>query len=111
METLLSVCTGAFILDKAGLLEGKKVTTFHNAIEELRKMATQSEVLENVRWVDNGKIITTAGISAGIDGSLRVIDRSLGREKALATVKYMEYDKWNPDQGMIVDPTAPVIKQ
>ena len=111
LETLLSVCTGAFILDKAGLLEGKKATTFHNAIEELRKMATKTEVLEGVRWVDNGKIITTAGVSAGIDGSLRVIDRSLGREKALATVKYMEYDHWNPDQGVVVDSISRVIKQ
>jgi len=110
-EVVLSVCTGAFVLEKAGLLEGKKATTFHNAIEELRKIATQTEVLDHVRWVDNGKIITTAGVSAGIDGSLRVVERLMGREKARSTARYMEYDKWNPDEGLIVPPKAEELKQ
>ncbi|MBK6995236.1 MAG: DJ-1/PfpI family protein [Saprospiraceae bacterium] len=110
-EVILSVCTGAFVLEKAGLLEGKKATTFHNAIEELRKTATNTEVLDHVRWVDNGKIVTTAGVSAGIDGSLRVVERLMGREKAHSTVRYMEYDKWNPDEGLIVTPKDIEIKQ
>lgn len=102
LEVALSVCTGAFLLEKAGLLEGKKATTFHNAIEDLRKKATKTEVLEHVRWVDNGKIVTTAGVSAGIDGSLRVVERLLGPEKALSTAYYMEYDKWIPKEGLVV---------
>jgi putative intracellular protease/amidase len=106
LDVALSVCTGAFVLAKAGLLDGKKATTFHNAIEDLRGQAKNTEVLENVRWVDNGKIITTAGISAGIDGALRVIDRSLGRKQALSTVRYMEYDHWNPENGLIVHPDS-----
>lgn len=110
VDAILSVCTGAFILDKAGLLVGKKATTFHNAISDLRAKATQTEVLEHVRWVDNGRIITTAGVSAGIDGALRVVDRSLGREKALSTTVYMEYDKWNPAEGMVVDSTTHSLK-
>lgn len=110
LEALLSVCTGAFILEKAGLLVDKKATTFHKAIAELRAKATKTEVLEQVRWVDNGRIITTAGVSAGIDGALRVIDRSLGREKALSTTQYMEYDKWNPTDGVVVDSMAHSLK-
>jgi len=110
-EVVLSVCTGAFVLEKAGLLKDKKATTFHDAIEELRKIATQTEVLDHVRWVDNGKIITTAGVSAGIDGALRVVERYKGREKALLTVRYMEYDKWNPDEGLIVAPKEAKLKQ
>lgn len=109
-EVVLSVCTGAFVLEKAGLLEGKKATTFHSAIEELRKVATKTEVVDHVRWVDNGKIITTAGVSAGIDGSLRVVERLIGREKALSTARYMEYDKWNPDEGLIVNPKVLELK-
>ena len=101
-EVVLSVCTGAFILEKAGLLEGKKATTFHNAIGDLRKIATKTKVLEHVRWVDNGKIVTTAGVSAGIDGALRIVERLMGPEKALATARYMEYDKWNPKEGLVV---------
>jgi transcriptional regulator GlxA family with amidase domain/DNA-directed RNA polymerase subunit RPC12/RpoP len=109
-EIVLSVCTGAFVLEKAGLLNGKKATTFHNALADLRKVATTTEVLDSTRWVDNGKIITTAGVSAGIDGSLRVIERLLGHEKALSAAKYMEYDKWKPEEGLIVPPET-AIKQ
>lgn len=102
-DALMSVCTGAFILEKAGLLVDKKATTFHNAIDNLRKKAPQTEVLENVRWVDNGQIVTTAGVSAGIDGALHVVERMMGRETAVATARYMEYDKWKPEDGVVVE--------
>ena len=105
LEVALSVCTGAFILQKAGLLKGKKATTFHNAIGRLQEIASETEVLENVRWVDNGKVITTAGVSAGIDGALHTVERIFGREAAEATARYMEYDKWNPEEGLIVEKT------
>ena len=98
----MSVCTGAFFLAKAGLPEGKKATTFHSVIQNLRDIAPNTEVLERVRWVDNGQVITTAGISAGIDGSLHVIDQFFGREKAVDVATYMEYDKWQPDSGIVV---------
>lgn len=66
-------------------------------------MATRTEVLENTRWVDNGRVITTAGVSAGIDGALHVVEKIFGPETAQATARYMEYDKWKPGEGMVVD--------
>ncbi len=102
-DALMSVCTGAFILEKAGLLEGKKATTFYRAIPRLREKAKQTEVLENVRWVDNGQIVTTAGVSAGIDGALHIVERMWGLEAAAATAQYMEYDKWKPEDGVVVE--------
>jgi transcriptional regulator GlxA family with amidase domain len=108
LEIVMSVCTGAFFLADAGLFEHKKVTTFHNAIGELRKQAPNAEVLEGVRWVEDGKLVTTAGVSAGIDGSLHVVARLLGDQEALDVVKYMEYDAWKPDNGLVVQK---VVKQ
>jgi putative intracellular protease/amidase/DNA-directed RNA polymerase subunit RPC12/RpoP len=97
-----SVCTGAFILGKAGLLDHLTVTTFHESIESLRKAVPEAKVLSNVRFVDNGQVITTAGISAGIDGALHIVEKIRGKEVAAQTAKYMEYDKWVPDQGLVI---------
>lgn len=102
LDALLSVCNGAHILQKTGLLDGKKATTHHSAIANLRRNSPTTEVLENTRWVDNGKIITTAGVSAGIDGALRVVERMYGMDAAKATARYMEYDKWDARGGVIV---------
>ena len=101
-RVIMSVCTGAKLLSKAGLLDGKEATTFHNAIESLREMTPKAKIHENTRFVDNGQIITTAGVSAGIDGALHVVTRFLGKEKAQEVARYMEYDKWKPDEGLIV---------
>lgn len=62
------------------------------------------EVLENTRFVDNGNIVTTAGVSAGIDSALHVISKMLGEDVAHETARYMEYDKWQPDAGFIIEP-------
>lgn len=97
-----SVCTGAFILGKAGLLDNLTVTTFHQSIERLQKEVPSAKVLPNTRFVDNGKIITTAGISAGIDGALHLVERLSGKEQAKRVANYMEYDKWVPEQGLII---------
>jgi|ERR1044072_8253746 transcriptional regulator GlxA family with amidase domain len=97
-----SVCTGAFILGKAGILDGQTVTTFHESIENLRQAVPQAKVLSNVRFVDNGKVITTAGISAGIDGALHLVAKLRGDETARRVAAYMEYDKWVPSAGLIV---------
>ncbi|HTD97850.1 MAG TPA: DJ-1/PfpI family protein [Mucilaginibacter sp.] len=104
-----SVCTGAFILGKAGFLDHLTVTTFHESIESLRQAVPQAKVLENVRFVDNGKVMTTAGISAGIDGALHLVEKIRGRDAAIQIAKYMEYDKWVPAQGLILtdQPTNP----
>lgn len=95
-EIAQSVCTGAFVLGKAGLLDGLTVTTFYGAIEGLQKSFPKAKVMDGRRFVDNGKVLTTAGISAGIDGSLHVVARLLGRRVADQTARYMEYH-WTPD--------------
>jgi len=95
-EIAQSVCTGAFVLAKAGMLDGLDVTTFHGAIEGLRKQAPNAHVQDGRRFVDNGHVVTTAGISAGIDGSLNVVARLLGRRIADQVSTYMEYH-WTPE--------------
>jgi len=97
-ELVLSVCTGALLLAKAGLLEGLSATTHHGAIELLRQTAPNTKVVTDRRFVDNGKIILSAGISAGIDMSLHVVARLFGEPEAVATAKYMEYD-WRREAG------------
>jgi transcriptional regulator GlxA family with amidase domain len=88
----LSVCTGALMLARAGLLEGLAATTHHSAFDELRAVAPNTTVLEDQRIVDNGTVIVSAGISAGIDMALHVVARLHGIEKARQTARYMEYD-------------------
>lgn len=87
-----SVCTGAFLLAQAGLLEGKSATTHWEDIDDLRAMFGSIEVVEGKRWVDEGVVITSAGISAGIDMSLHLVDRLAGRDLALKTARQMEFD-------------------
>lgn len=91
----MSVCNGAFVLADSNLLENKKITTHWTSISRLRRSVPTATVLENVRFVDNGQIITTAGISAGIDGALHVVERLLGNQAAKLTAKAMEYN-WQP---------------
>jgi transcriptional regulator GlxA family with amidase domain len=102
-----SVCTGAFILGKAGFLDGLKVTTFDGAIPNLRKQVPKATVLSNVRFVDNGTVITTAGISAGIDGALHMVSKILGEKKAQEVAKIMEYDKWVLTRGLLLTNQKP----
>jgi len=93
-EVTMSVCTGAFILAKAGLLDGQQATTHWGQLTRLRKAAPNIDVRDKVRFVDVGKIVTTAGVSAGIDGALHVVDRLSGRSTATWAASAMEY-KWN----------------
>jgi len=90
-ELVLSVCSGARILAKSGLLDGLEATTHHEVIEHLRELAPHTTVRENVRFVDTGRIMTSGGISAGIDLSFYVVDKLLGEEVAAKTARYMEY--------------------
>ena len=87
-----SVCTGAFLLAKAGLLDGLEATTHWEDIGELRAMFPRVRVREGVRWVDQGPIVTSAGISAGIDMSLHLVELLADRELALTTARQMEFD-------------------
>ena len=91
-ELVMSICTGARLLAKAGLLDGLEITTHHEAYDELRQLVPTAIVNERKRYIDRGKILTTGGISAGIDGSLYVVNKLLGREIARKTAIYMEYD-------------------
>lgn len=86
---------------KTSLLDNKKATTHHSTISTLRNLSPTTEVLEDTRWVESGMIITTAGVSAGIDGALRVVERMYGRQTAETTARYMEYDKWDPGDGVV----------
>ena len=88
---VLSVCTGALLLAKAGLLDGLEATTHHGAIDLLRQVAPKTTVHSDLRFVDNGRVICSAGIAAGIDMSLHVVGRLLGREVADKTARQMEY--------------------
>jgi transcriptional regulator GlxA family with amidase domain len=98
---LMSVCTGAQILARAGYLDNKNVTTWHGYINDLQKLVPTAVVLGNTRFVDNGNIITTAGVSAGIDGALYLVSRLNGMDAAKKTAYYMEYDKWDPKAGKV----------
>ncbi len=90
-DKVLSVCTGALLLAKVGLLDGLKSTTHNSAFELLAEIAPNTEIMRDARFVDNGKVITSAGISAGIDMSLYVIEMLYGKEVAQNTAEYMEY--------------------
>jgi putative intracellular protease/amidase len=94
-EVVVSVCTGSFLLAKAGLLDGLEATTHGSSIELLKEAAPKATIREGRRFVDNGKVVTSAGVSAGIDASLHVVDRLLGRDAAREAARYMEYE-WRP---------------
>jgi transcriptional regulator GlxA family with amidase domain len=94
-ELVLSVCTGALPLAKAGLLDGLEATTHHGAIDLLREVAPKTTVHAGRRFVDNGRVVCSAGMAAGIDMSLHVVGRLLGREVADKTARRMEYP-WQP---------------
>jgi len=97
-ELIVSVCTGSLLLAKAGLLDGLASTTHHGALELLKETAPRAIVRADQRVVDNGRIICSAGISAGIDASFCVVARLLGNEQALEAARHMEYD-WRPKAG------------
>ena len=89
-----SVCTGAFLLAKAGLLDGLNATTHWEDQDELGGSFPAVTVRRNVPWIDCGKVVTSGGISAGIDMSLHLVERLAGVELAQATARQMEY-QWN----------------
>ena len=86
------------MLAKAGMLEGLRAVTHHSAFDLLQEVAPNTEVVKNQRFVDNGRIILSGGISTGIDMSLHVVARLLGNDVALATARHMEYE-WSPGES------------
>jgi transcriptional regulator GlxA family with amidase domain len=97
VEQMLSVCTGALVLATSGLLVNLSATTYHTAFDLLQELSPSTTVIRGKRWVDNGKVITSAGVSAGIDMALYVVAKLHGIEQANRTARYMEYDHWQPE--------------
>jgi transcriptional regulator GlxA family with amidase domain len=92
-EVVASVCTGALLLGRLGLLDGLKATTHWCALDLLQEVAPKAQVLANTRFIDNGRILTSAGISAGIDMSLHLVERLCGPDLVATVTKEMEYDR------------------
>jgi transcriptional regulator GlxA family with amidase domain len=91
-DLVLSVCTGALVLGAAGLLDGLQATTHFMAFDELQAVAPGAALRPRARIVDNGRVILSAGVSAGIDMALHVVAQLLGPDVARETARYMEYD-------------------
>jgi transcriptional regulator GlxA family with amidase domain len=91
VTTLTSVCTGSLLLGKAGLLDGKRATTHWRVLEDMRRLFPSVDVIEDQHVVEEGDMMTSAGISAGIDMALRVVARHHGDAVARATARFMEY--------------------
>jgi transcriptional regulator GlxA family with amidase domain len=90
-DVIMSVCTGAFQLGKAGLLSGKSATTHHDFLDRFAKTFPDVSVKRGLRFVEEEKISTAGGLTSGIDLALHVVERYFGREVAEATATYMEY--------------------
>jgi transcriptional regulator GlxA family with amidase domain len=93
-QTVASVCTGAFLLGRLGLLDGLSWTTHWEDVPELAaRVEGHGEAW--VRWVDEGRIVTSGGLSSGIAMALHLVDRFAGRDLAVQTARQIEYD-WTP---------------
>jgi len=90
-DVTMSVCTGAFVLAKTGLLSGKAATTHHNAYTDLAMQYPDIQVRRGARFVEAGNLASSGGLSSGIDLALRVVARYFGREVAARTADHMEY--------------------
>ncbi|TVQ43628.1 MAG: DJ-1/PfpI family protein [Gammaproteobacteria bacterium] len=90
-EVTLSICSGARLLGAVGALEGRAFATHHTVIDELAAAYPSAVPRTDLRFVDTGRVVTTGGISAGIDGSLHLVGRLLGAAQAQRVADYMEY--------------------
>jgi len=91
-ELVASVCTGAFLLAAAGLLDGLEATTHWEDLADLQRDFPRVRVRGETRWIEQGRVVTSAGISAGIDMSLRLVARLAGQPLAERTARQMDYD-------------------
>jgi len=111
-EHVMSVCNGAFTLASTGLLDGLKATTTAGNINRLRQSFPALRVTPEERVIDNGKVLTTAGLSAGIDGALHMVDVMKGKGAGQTVALYIEYD-WRPNgayvRGAMADRFIPNI--
>ncbi|BEP70456.1 MULTISPECIES: DJ-1/PfpI family protein [unclassified Variovorax] len=90
-QLVASVCTGVFLLAQSGVVTREAVTTHWEDLADLRAQFPQLDVRDGVRWVDTGRIVSSAGISAGIDMSLHLVERLAGRDLAERTARQMDY--------------------
>jgi len=93
-DVMASVCTGALVYADAGLLAGRRATTHWGSLERLAELG--AEVDPDARWVDHGDVITSAGVSAGIDMALHLVARLHSRERAVEVRRYIQYDPEPP---------------
>lgn len=91
-EFLMSVCTGAFLLARAGILDGQRATTHWMDLDRLEREFPKVSVQRGIKFVDEGSLMTSGGISAGMDLSFHLISKLYGQEIAAQTAKRMEYD-------------------
>lgn len=111
-EHVLSVCNGAFLLAEAGLLDGGTATTFYGLIEDLEESYPAIHVVRDQRYTDNGKVLTSAGLSSGVDASLYLVSKIQGMDQARALALHLEYD-WDPQgtfvRGALADRLLPSV--
>lgn len=97
-ETMFSVCSGAFFLGLAGLLDEQEATTFSSLIPVLDHQFPKAEVRNDTKYTDSGKIVTSAGLSSGIEAAFHVIAKYYGQGRAQDVANHMEYD-WKPQSN------------
>lgn len=93
-QQVMSVCSGTRLLGKLGLLDNLEIITHHEVIPEMRDIAPEAIIKEEARFTDNGQVLTSAGISAGIELALYVVGKIYGAKIADKTAVYMEYGDW-----------------
>lgn len=100
VELTASVCTGAFLLDAAGVTSGRPVTTHWEDVPDLRARRDAAgdgaEVRDGVRWVDDGDVVTAGGISSGVDAALHLVERLANRDLAVRTARQIDH-AWRED--------------
>jgi putative intracellular protease/amidase len=97
---VLTVCNGAFIAAEAGLLDDLKATTFHTMIDDLRQAYPKVKVVDDQRFVDNGRLISTAGITSGVDGALYLNSKLHGKAASQLAALSLEY-AWDPESRYV----------
>jgi transcriptional regulator GlxA family with amidase domain len=91
-DVVMSVCTGAYVLAEAGLLDGRTATTHHGSFDHFEASFPKIELIRGPRFVEHDDIATAGGLTSGIDLALRVVERYLGRPAAAGTARYMEHE-------------------
>lgn len=90
-DVTMSICTGTYLLAKTGLLSGKSATTHHNAYHEIAALYPDIHIIRGARWVEDGNVASSGGLTSGMDLALRTVDRYFGRAVTLKTIEQLEY--------------------